>query len=1059
MQLVSLSMRNFKKYRHADLEFQNGLIGIVGSNGAGKSTIVDAIAWALYGSKASTIKRELIRNAYAKENEPVEVKLGININNQDYIIYRAMKGKGLSPEAKLFSGIKVIAFGSSEVDQKIGEILRISFDDFMKTFYARQKDLDNLLKEGGIGKREYLLKLLGLEDIRESAIEKIKSDQNGLNDQKNRLSGALDQIGDVDKHIEEVSDLKESAQTEFSICRDSENRLVSEVKTIKFALDQETEKKRNHGLLMEKIASLESQISEKKAIIEADKDRLREIESYKAAIADLEPKLQRLKAVRKRLDLLEPKRKEYAIVSQKTIKTSTELDGAFRVFKDLEQMLITLFKYQSALEEIESLELEYQEITNQYSQLEEERDRNTELQSSLKEEKVRLESLENNLIRTESAMKLLIEAKARLMDLASTKKNYEILQSQFQEAFNQKELQAKLDNLKDQRASIVSNNTSLTDRIKLLDKKISSLGDLDAKETKIKIQDFELDKLQSALLDKITELKSDLKVYEAKKTDSSRGLSKIGCMGPDSICPTCERSLGDQHVHLVKKYEIALDEAERQIVVIKETIGTYTEKINGVISTRSNFKKVFEDLNVIKREKAELLAESRSLESQILENTSHLKAIDLDIEALGTVKFEPERFKEMQIALNDMAPLLQEYRLMESKVQDLPLKEKELDVLHRDQIEQIKIIQGIQEHIQALGFNEACFLQKKTKLQQLRPIHERFQNLSEKIKEIPAFEARIKSQTEEIERLKRERSLLDDTIAHLDFDPQEDESLRYEHKNLSKAEDLAQQHALKVASEGAVKGRLQETKDALVSLEFNLNKEGDSLLILGYVEENYLDIKKALEQTEELLENARKNLSDKEVRLAVLDGELEKLLIDARRKKDCERDLLEISRRLQVVDTTKSLINRFMDYILIKKREEISSTASGILRDVSTKYDTLSIDDDFNIMVHDNGKPYPISRYSGGEIDMIAVSVRVAISEHLMSFCKNGPGCSFLILDEIFGSQDLEHRDNMLDMLRKLQDRFPQIIVISHFSDVQGQFDNTINVIEDEMGNSRVEVV
>ena len=204
MQLVSLSMRNFKKYRHADLEFQNGLIGIVGSNGAGKSTIVDAIAWALYGSKASTIKRELIKNAYARENEPVVVKLGININNQDYIIYRAMKGKGLSPEAKLFSGTKIIAVGSREVDQKIEEILRISFDDFMKTFYARQKDLDNLLKEGGIGKREYLLKLLGLEDIRESAIEKIKSDQSGLNDQKNRLSGALEQIGDVDKHIEEV---------------------------------------------------------------------------------------------------------------------------------------------------------------------------------------------------------------------------------------------------------------------------------------------------------------------------------------------------------------------------------------------------------------------------------------------------------------------------------------------------------------------------------------------------------------------------------------------------------------------------------------------------------------------------------------------------------------------------------------------------------------------------------------------------------------------------------------------------------------------------------------
>ena len=43
-------------------------------------------------------------------------------------------------------------------------------------------------------------------------------------------------------------------------------------------------------------------------------------------------------------------------------------------------------------------------------------------------------------------------------------------------------------------------------------------------------------------------------------------------------------------------------------------------------------------------------------------------------------------------------------------------------------------------------------------------------------------------------------------------------------------------------------------------------------------------------------------------------------------------------------------------------------------------------------------------------------------------------------------------------MLRNLEERFPQVIVISHISDVQGQFDNTINVIEDDLGNSRVDV-
>ena len=102
---------------------------------------------------------------------------------------------------------------------------------------------------------------------------------------------------------------------------------------------------------------------------------------------------------------------------------------------------------------------------------------------------------------------------------------------------------------------------------------------------------------------------------------------------------------------------------------------------------------------------------------------------------------------------------------------------------------------------------------------------------------------------------------------------------------------------------------------------------------------------------------------------------------------------------------------------------------------------------------------YPISRYSGGEIDMIAVSVRVAISEYLMRFGPDGESYSFLILDEVFGSQDQEHREKMIQMLRSLEERFPQIIAISHISDVQGQFDNTLLVVEDELGNSRVEAM
>ena len=180
---------------------------------------------------------------------------------------------------------------------------------------------------------------------------------------------------------------------------------------------------------------------------------------------------------------------------------------------------------------------------------------------------------------------------------------------------------------------------------------------------------------------------------------------------------------------------------------------------------------------------------------------------------------------------------------------------------------------------------------------------------------------------------------------------------------------------------------------------------------------------------------------------------------EARSKAGPEGFLTKVGLAAEAVEATRSLVNSFMDQVLIRVKNDIARSAGEILEEVSGKYSLLKIDDDFNIQVEDGANFYPISRYSGGEIDMIAVSVRVAISEYLMRFGPDGESYSFLILDEVFGSQDQEHREKMIQMLRSLEERFPQIIAISHISDVQGQFDNTLLVVEDEAGNSRVEAL
>jgi exonuclease SbcC len=1057
MHLNRLSLRNFKKYRRAEIKFQDGLTGIVGSNGAGKSTIVEAIAWALYGNKASAIKRDLIKNSNAGDTDSVEVSLSLNQGRQEITITRAMRGKSLIPEASISLDGHRVAVGSREVDQRLEEILKIGYQDFMRTFYARQNDLDNLLKEGGTGKREYLLKLLGLDEIRERSAEQLKSDLRGLEDRKNRLGGALGELGDVEAKIEETSRSIASAKDELSACREIEAQLAAEVEKKKRETDLWAEKQHSHELLSQRISSIESKVAEKKRAINADEVRLREIEGSKMILEELEPRLLRLETVKDRLEKLDPKRKEHDILIQRRIKAKTELDMAKQALADDEKGLDALIQDRYALEKIRPLQIEYQEALEGYEKLEALRDRHTALQMLLKEEKIRLNSTEERIARAEDAVSKILLARDKLAEIALLKKRCEDLQREFISAGRQRELQKEKELLNSRRSVLKDRLDPLEGQTAAIKRDLESIGDLAVMEADLKRNDMELDGLGDELNNGLAELRSEHKIEEARRSEALQNLIKVRGLGADSNCPTCERALGEQYTKLVVKYEAAVAKAGEREADLKRLMKLQMEKIDGVASARSGLKTAFDDLNAKKSKRAELLATLRGLESQISEAGMELKETVKAIESLGEVRFDPERFANLEAEIARLLPHVEEYRCLAIRLEDQPKREAELEDLKKEEQIQIEKLEDIRRGIQALGYVESEYISLKKRLADLKPLHDRFAILSQRVQEIPLAEEKTQRARAQIERLAGIVMRIQNAVVDLGFDPAEHDGLMKERSSLSKAEQSAQAIRLKIAYGPEIRNRLVEASNDLTGLEAQIGEAKEQLSALCYDAGLHEASKTASAQAEMDLDAARKAASNKEIRLGVLEGELQRLKGDDVRKKEYERDLEETCRRMQVVDVTRGVVNRFMDHILIRIRDDIAGSAGAILEEVSGRYSLLKIDDDFNILVEDRGDYYPILRYSGGETDMIAVSVRVAISEYLMRFGPEGEGYSFLILDEIFGSQDMEHRENMINMLRSLQERFPQIIAISHISDVQGQFDNTITVIEDELGNSKIE--
>ncbi len=1059
MHLNKLVIKNFKKFRRAELEFSDGLTGIVGSNGSGKSTIVEAIAWALYGNRASSIKRDFIRNARARESDAVEASLTLSLGKQELVIYRAMKGKGMMAEAFLVLDGQRIATGSKEVDARLEDILKINYQDFMKTFYARQKDLDNLLKEGGTGKREYLLKLLGLEDIKEYAIDLIKSDRASLEEQKNRLAGALAEIGDVKARLEKAFQDIAAEREGLEEAEGSRARLAEAGEGRRQDLEAMAEKMRRHGLLEERAKSLEAQDRELKETIKAAEKRLSEIDASKKRLSDLQPMLERLTVIKEQLEILLPKREIYEETARRMAGQEAALQGEKKALAESQRRLQELNRDAAMRDELLPGEEEHTKLQARLLALEALRDKHSEMQARLKEEAVREQAMAANLSRTKKLIDDLYIARARVREIASCRDEEKRCRSDLAELMRQRELQKELEGLLARKNAQEERLARLKSEAEKARSELEGLGRIEEKEDQLRCQDRDLDQLGSELNRILSDLRGSYKVAELALAEADRSLKKVMALGAEGLCPSCERPLEGQRDLLIKKYENSAAYAKVEKEKLAGGIAAQTEKIEGATRSRNNLRAAFDELNAQKSRRSALQAGLKSLAMQLHESQTELKAITTKIEGLGTVSFDAGKLEKVEAALKALGPLVLEYAGLCQRLEALPDLEGENALLQ----EGLAALKERQEqligHMQALGYTESDYLEARKRQATLKPLHDRFLSLSERAAQIPALNERMKRQEQEIEGLDLALRSLQISQKDLGYNPQEYEALFKEKRILAAAESEAQKIRVMVAGEIEAKARLAAAQAALEKLNLDLNECRQHLFALAYSAKEHEKAKAMLASAQEQLEAARKAVSERQVQMGVLLAARDRLIQEAQRKEELERNAALVGRRMEVVEVTRSLVNSFMDQVLIRVKNDIARSAGEILEEVSGKYSLLKIDDDFNIQVEDGGEWYPISRYSGGEIDMIAVSVRVAISEYLMRFGPDGESYSFLILDEIFGSQDQEHREKMIQMLRSLEERFPQIIAISHISDVQGQFDNTLLVVEDELGNSRVEAL
>jgi len=195
MRPLKLTMSAFGCYADKQtIDFETlgneGLYLITGDTGAGKTTIFDAITFALYGeTSGDNRKAEMLRSKYAQENAETYVELSFQYHDKVYLIKRnpayvraKQRGEGTTEkkadaELHLPDGRTVTKL--REVDAKIEEILGINREQFVQIAMIAQGEFLKVLHASTEDRIEIFRKIF-YTDAYKTLQDRVKKDANGL---------------------------------------------------------------------------------------------------------------------------------------------------------------------------------------------------------------------------------------------------------------------------------------------------------------------------------------------------------------------------------------------------------------------------------------------------------------------------------------------------------------------------------------------------------------------------------------------------------------------------------------------------------------------------------------------------------------------------------------------------------------------------------------------------------------------------------------------------------------------------------------------------------------
>src|SRR3970040_312850 len=363
--ITAVELGNFLSHSDTTLEFDNGVTVFVGKNGAGKSSIIDAITFALFGKHTRKSNKGLIKRG----TNHAFAKVTFNVNEKQYRAERKIDTKG-GLAAKFSENVNgnwiQIAAGerkqfgesmTSEVEKRIG----LDFEKLKIASIVQQGELNAIIKAKPKEFKELLNAIIGIDKL-DVAAEAMKIISKDFRENIRENIGYDDtQIEILSKDLEELKPLKkEYLSKKYQYEKESADlRIKFEIEAPKIDKINQIESRRNELSTYAKAAikEIQHEINEKERKIREcegcfehvePKQKLEtELKNVEAEIIDSQKKIQQLT------------NQKISLIEKPSLATKLQLkDNKCPVCDSIVDKLNPLFQEKHLKEEIATIEKE-----------------------------------------------------------------------------------------------------------------------------------------------------------------------------------------------------------------------------------------------------------------------------------------------------------------------------------------------------------------------------------------------------------------------------------------------------------------------------------------------------------------------------------------------------------------------------------------------------------------------------------------------------------------------------------------------------------------------------